>query len=471
MRTSPTTGLFGTALVLSASMCASVCAQSDTPAPTRMAGQVDQVTGAPSMGPKSMPLPSAGWGDADRTESACKRGAAVLEAAQKAYQAAKNLTDHTELTIAMPDGEQNEVIDMSFGTGDEMLIKMGSLQIVSTGGTVYFVPDQPADKYLSKKIEGNANATLIAMLPGFSLPAPALAMRQPAAGSKITDAFAMGAKGGVAIKGFREYDGKQEILVGGTAAEGVVSFDSKTNFITGFNMQMTPDGLPATVRIGFIVKCAPSAEALKTPISFDAGKRVSVAKLEDLFTPPADEPAPGITVKDGQAAPLGVLTMLDGKTLDLASLKGKVVVIDFWATWCGPCRKGLPLLQTFADQMKGNDKVAIYAVNVWEQQKGDELTKKVTDFWTKQAFTMNVAMDPEAKLIMQYGFQGIPACIIIGADGMLVSSHMGYDPEMVSKLTTDVNKALGVKDAGAAAPDSKAADSKGSGTKAPGLTK
>ena len=152
-------------------------------------------------------------------------------------------------------------------------------------------------------------------------------------------------------------------------------------------------------------------------------------------------------------------------------LKGKVVVIDFWATWCGPCRKGLPLLQTFADQMKGNDKVAIYAVNVWEQQKGEELTKKVTDFWTKQAFTMNVAMDPEAKLITQYGFQGIPACIIIGADGMLVSSHMGYDPEMVSKLTADVNKALGVKDAGAAAPDSKAADSKGSGTKAPGLTK
>lgn len=452
MRTSPITGLFGTALILTASMCTGAWAQGDVPAPTRVAGQVDPITGMPSMAPKAMPLPSAGWADADKSASAIERGTAALEASQKAYQAAKNLTDHTELTISMPDGEQNETIDMSFGAGDDMFVKMGSLQIVSAGGTVYFVPDQPSDKYLSKKIEGSANATLISMLPGFSLPAPALAMRQPVAGSKLTDAFAMGAKGGVAVKGFRERDGKQEMLVGGASADGVVSFDPKTNLITNFNMLMTPEGLPENVRIGFTVKCAPSTEALKAPITFDAGKRTSVAKLEDLFAPPADEPRPGASVQEGQAAPLGVLTMLDGKTLDLATLKGKVVVIDFWATWCGPCRKGLPLLQKFADSMKANDKVAIYAVNVWEQQKGEELTKKVSEFWTKQAFTMNVAMDPEAKLITQYGFQGIPACIIIGPDGMLVSSHMGFDPEMVAKLTADVNKALGASNAGAAAP-------------------
>jgi hypothetical protein len=115
--------------------------------------------------------------------------------------------------------------------------------------------------------------------------------------------------------------------------------------------------------------------------------------------------------------------------------------------------------------MKGNDKVVVYAVNVWEQQKGEELSKKVSEFWTKQAFTMNVAMDPEAKLITQYGFQGIPACIIIGPDGKLVSSHMGFDADMENKLAADVNKALGMKGAdmkdGAAAPE----------TKAPGTTK
>jgi thiol-disulfide isomerase/thioredoxin len=427
------------------------------------------------MAPKSMAVPSAGWADADKTDAAVARGTAALEAAQKTYQAAKTLTDHTELTISMPDGEQNEVIDMSFGAGDDLMVKMGSLQIISAGGTVYFVPDQPADKYLSRKIEGNANATLIAMLPGFSLPAPALAMRQPAVGSKITDSFAMGAKGGVAVKGFRERDGKQEVLVTGPAADGVVSFDPKTSLISGFNMLMTPEGLPANVRIGFTVKCAPSTAALTAPIAFDAGKRTSVSKLEDLFTPPADEPAPGITVKDGQVAPLGVLTMLDGKSVDLASLKGKVIIIDFWATWCGPCRKGLPLLQKFADSMKGNDKVVVYAVNVWEQQKGEELSKKVSEFWTKQAFTMNVAMDPEAKLITQYGFQGIPACIIIGPDGKLVSSHMGFDADMENKLAADVNKALGMKSAdmkdGAAAPETKAPENKAPEIKAPGTTK
>jgi hypothetical protein len=118
--------------------------------------------------------------------------------------------------------------------------------------------------------------------------------------------------------------------------------------------------------------------------------------------------------------------------------------------------------------MKGNDKVVVYAVNVWEQQKGEELSKKVSEFWTKQAFTMNVAMDPEAKLITQYGFQGIPACIIIGPDGKLVSSHMGFDADMENKLAADVNKALGMKGAdmkdGAAAPEIKAPENKAPGT-------
>ena len=49
--------------------------------------------------------------------------------------------------------------------------------------------------------------------------------------------------------------------------------------------------------------------------------------------------------------------------------------------------------------MKSNDKVAVIAVNVWEQEKGDELTKKVAAFWSKQSFTMQVMLDPDAALI------------------------------------------------------------------------
>jgi thiol-disulfide isomerase/thioredoxin len=138
-----------------------------------------------------------------------------------------------------------------------------------------------------------------------------------------------------------------------------------------------------------------------------------------------------------------VLTDLDGKPVDIGAMKGKVVVIDFWASWCGPCRRGLPLLQQFADEMKGNDKVAVFAVNVWEQCKPEEVVGKVRDTWDKLKLSLPVLLDRDAKLISQYGFDGIPATIVIGPDGKLVSSHMGFAQDLVAKLRGEVTKALG----------------------------
>ena len=140
---------------------------------------------------------------------------------------------------------------------------------------------------------------------------------------------------------------------------------------------------------------------------------------------------------------MAVLADLDGRQVDLGAMKGKVVVIDFWASWCGPCRRGLPLLQQYADEVKGNDKVAVFAVNVWEQCKPDEVAGKVRDTWEKLKLTLPVLLDRDAKLISAYGFDGIPATVVIGPDGKLVSSHMGLDQDLVGKLRAEVAKALG----------------------------
>jgi thiol-disulfide isomerase/thioredoxin len=233
------------------------------------------------------------------------------------------------------------------------------------------------------------------------------------------------------------------VLLAGDGSEAVVTIDAATEFVRSMSILFTPEGLPDGVKIGFDIRMTPSDAPLEKPVAFDAGKRTAVSKVEDLFAPPPDDEVPGMTVKEGQPAPLATLTTMDGKSFDLASLAGKVVVIDFWATWCGPCRKGLPLLQKFADESKSNDKVAVIAVNVWEKEKGDELTKKVTEFWSKQGFKMQVMLDPDAALIGKYGFQGIPACIVIGPDGKLLTTHIGYDEDMPAKLRADVAKALG----------------------------
>jgi thiol-disulfide isomerase/thioredoxin len=432
----------GIALALSLSAAAGAQAPA-TASPTRIQGEVDPSTGAPSLMPKGASTPSKGWSDAEKSDAAVQRANTVLTAVQRAYQSAKQLSDRARITIAMPAGVQEEVVDLTFGAGNDVSIRAGSVQMLAVGDTAYFVPNEPADKFMSRKMEGNASSTFAAMIPGMYVPTPHLALRQPLPGAKTVDAFSVGVMKGAAVKGFRESPGIQEVLLAGDGSEAVVTIDAATEFVRSMSILFTPEGLPDGVKIGFDIRMTPSDAPLEKPVAFDAGKRTAVSKVEDLFAPPPDDEVPGMTVKEGQPAPLATLTTMDGKSFDLASLAGKVVVIDFWATWCGPCRKGLPLLQKFADESKSNDKVAVIAVNVWEKEKGDELTKKVMEFWSKQGFKMQVMLDPDAALIGKYGFQGIPACIVIGPDGKLLTTHIGYDEDMPAKLRADVAKALG----------------------------
>jgi len=133
--------------------------------------------------------------------------------------------------------------------------------------------------------------------------------------------------------------------------------------------------------------------------------------------------------KVGDKAPVFSCVTIDGKTVDISKMQGKIIMINFFATWCGPCMLELPVLQkNIWDKYKDNKDFALIIL-------GREHTEKeVSDFVKLKKFTMPFAPDPKRAVFSLYATQSIPRNVIIGKDGKIIFQSMGYTPEELKKI-------------------------------------
>jgi thiol-disulfide isomerase/thioredoxin len=131
----------------------------------------------------------------------------------------------------------------------------------------------------------------------------------------------------------------------------------------------------------------------------------------------------------------------DGNFIKLSELKGKVVVIDFWATWCGPCIASFPFLQKVYEKYKSNPDVVILALNTWENETGAEREAKVKKFMEEKKFTFPVLFDD--NFVYKYGVDGIPTKFIIDKKGMIQFKNVGFEgSKMLDEMTIQIDMLL-----------------------------
>ncbi len=155
-------------------------------------------------------------------------------------------------------------------------------------------------------------------------------------------------------------------------------------------------------------------------------KQLLVARLEKEIM---KQPAPDFSLVD-----------LDGRKVSLKSLKGKTVILDFWATWCGPCKASFPGMQKAVEQYKSNSSVQFLFINSWENAEDKKVNAK--QFIEEHNYPFHVLLDNDNKVIEDYRVSGIPTKFVVDGNGNIRFMKVGFSgniDEMVDEISTMIS--------------------------------
>ncbi len=138
----------------------------------------------------------------------------------------------------------------------------------------------------------------------------------------------------------------------------------------------------------------------------------------------------------GDTAPDFSVALFGGDTLTLSSLRGKVVLLNFWATWCPPCREELTRVQSdLIDRFAGRDFVFLPI------SRG-ETSEIIAGFREKTGYTFTMGLDPDRAIYDLYASNLIPRNFLIDRDGKIITSTVGYEPEEFDTLIQTIQQTL-----------------------------
>jgi thiol-disulfide isomerase/thioredoxin len=185
------------------------------------------------------------------------------------------------------------------------------------------------------------------------------------------------------------------------------------------------------------------------PATADSGQPMSLGDLARMVRAQKKSSVKAVKVVDnddilsagggaGEKAPDVAIATGPGQSSSLGQMKGKVVLMDFWATWCGPCRESLPDLKRLIATY-GSDRLEVVSVSEDEDESAwRNFTARNQMNWTQQR-------DAGHRMMQQFGADALPTYVLIGDNGVILQKYVGEDTDfpLVDRIGPDIRRALG----------------------------
>jgi peroxiredoxin len=187
-------------------------------------------------------------------------------------------------------------------------------------------------------------------------------------------------------------------------------------------------GSTLTLMVMLVALIALVAAIILWPVDATATRREYPSQQDDIEST--------TLVKAGDVAPDFTVEMLDGTKVNLSALRGKVVLVSFWATWCPPCRLELSHMQDdVINRFEGKDLVVLPI------SRGEE-RKTVESYINKMGYTFPIGLDPKQTIYRKYASNYVPRSVVIGRDGVVAYVGVGYDEQIAKEIEQAILAAL-----------------------------